>query len=154
MESLNSSDLSQKELLAVARLKTVEECDQFAANLASNTKLVQAATKRSVEIQLLSHTNVNQVVRDVWEVLYAYEEVLFIKHGKRLKANYTRRAIAKHGEIGAVERIVCQRSDDDDGFARLVAAGLPGKTFEAVVVKYPEHFSEQAIAQALGKLIA
>jgi hypothetical protein len=153
MESLNPSDLSHKELLAVARLKTVEECDQFVANVASNPKLVQAATKRSIEIQLASLTNVSQVVRDVWEVLYAYEEVLFIKHGKRLKAAYTRRAIENHGAIGAVERIVSQRSDDDDGFARLVAAGLPGMTFEAVVLRHAEHFSEQAIAQARAKLM-
>ena len=152
MQPLNPPDLTEKEMLAVARLKTVEECEQFSANMASNIKLVQAATRRKIEIELGSHDNVSDVERDVWAVLYSYEEVLFIKHGKRLKAAYTRRAIENHGALGAVEIIVCGRSGDDVGFSRLVAAGLPDMTFEAVVLRHPQHFSAQAIEQAEAKL--
>jgi hypothetical protein len=153
MDSQKQTELSPKEISVVARLKTVDECDQFILNMASNPKLVQAAIKRSIEIRLAAHTQMSQVVRDIWEVLYAYEEVLFIKHGKRLKANYTRRAIKSVGELGAVENIVSQRSDDDDGFARLEAAGLSTLTFEAVVLRHPQHFSAKAREQARSRLM-
>lgn len=135
MKSQHSLDLTDKELAAVSRLKTIDECAQFALNMAANEKLVQAAARRSVEIQVATHANEADVIRDIWAVLYSYEEVLFIKHGKRRKAAYTRRAIDTHGAVGAVELIVCQRSGDDDGFARLSAAGLSDKTFEAVVLR-------------------
>lgn len=151
-ESMSSPDLSPKESLAVARLKTLEECEQFAVNFASNSALVMATRKRAIEINLAAHANESQVSRDVWAVLYAYEEVLYIKHGRRLKANHTRRAIARHGLIRAVENIVTQRVSDDDGFARLVSAGLRGMTFEAVVLKHPGAFSPKAVEQARSKL--
>jgi hypothetical protein len=105
-----------------------------------------------VEIQVATHSTGLAVVQDVWSVVYSYELLLFFKHGKQLKANYTRRSIANHGELAAVERIVCQRDDDDDGFERLSKEGLQDKTFEAVVLRHPEYFSEIAIAQARRKL--
>lgn len=152
MNSQHPQNLTEKELAAVARLKTIDECAQFAANMASNEKLVQAAARRSVEIQVATHSNEADVVRDIWAVLYSYEEVLFLKHGKRLRAAYTRRSIDNHGAVGAVELIVCQREKDDDGFARLSAAGLSDKTFEAIVLKHPQHFSAAAIEHAKFKL--
>jgi len=152
---MNSSallNLSDKEANAVARLKTVDECRQFAVNQKDNIELKKAAARRLVEIQVATHSNESAVVQDVWSVVYSYELLLFSKHGKQLKANHTRRSIASHGELAAVERIVCQRDADDDGFERLSRAGLRDKTFEALVLRHPKCFSETAITQARTKL--
>jgi len=149
---MSSPELSPKESQAVARLKTLEECDQFALNMASNPALVRAASRRAIEISLATHADTSQVTRDVWAVVYAYEEVLHIKHGRRLKAQRTRNAIANHGPIRAVENIVTQRVNEDDGFARLLVVGLAELTFEAVVLKHCSEFSLRAVEQARSKL--
>lgn len=144
--------LSDREANAIARLKTVDECRQFAVNQNENIELKKAVARRLVEIQVATHSNDSAVVQDIWSVVYSYELLLFAKHGKHLKANYTRRSIANHGELAAVDRIVCQRDADDDGFERLSKAGLQDKTFEALVLRHPEYFSETAVAQARAKL--
>jgi hypothetical protein len=152
MNSSSLSNRSDKELQIVARLKTVDECRQFAINQKGNIGLTNAVARRLVEIQVSAHANETTVVQDVWRVVYSYESLLFSKRGKRHKANYTRRSISNHGEITAVERIVCQRAVDDNGFARLSEAGLQDKTFEALVLRHPKCFSETTIEQARTKL--
>lgn len=152
MSTVNPFGLTDKERAAVARLKTVEECAQFAQNMQSRPDLVQAANNRVVELRLESHASDSTVIQDAWSVLYAYEQVLYLKHGKHLQAAHTRRAIDNHGMIGAVEIIVARPEGEDDGFTRLAAAGMPDKTFEALVLRHPEHFSEKAIRFAQEKI--
>jgi hypothetical protein len=52
--------------------------------------------------------------------------------------------IEKHGIIEAVERVV-NRDDVTQGYKYLLEMGLQNYAFEAVVVRYPELFSNQCV---------
>lgn len=152
MNGNNPFELSDKERAAIDRLKTVEECTQFSANMKDHSQLIQAANNRVIEIRLAAHACDSEVMKNAWSVLYAYEQVLYLKHGKHIPAHRTRKAIDRHGMIEAVEIIVSRRELEDDGFSRLIAAGMADKTFEALVMNHPQHFSEKAIRFAQDKI--
>ena len=85
------------------------------------------------------------------EAIYAYEEALFVKHGKRVKATYTRRKMDRDGIIAAIEHAVTQ-SHDPTGYKTLQEMGLEHLTFEAVVMRHPEAFSAEAVEQSEKRL--
>lgn len=144
--------LSPEDGTRVNRLKTPEECEQFAKNVEkSHPHLALAARRRAVALRADGHNPPSPVLRDIWEAVYAYEEVLFQEHGRRLKAGHTRRSITARGPLGAIEEIVKRRSVTD-GFHRMRNAGLFDKTFEAVVLRHPGHFSPTTVESAMSKL--
>ena len=80
----------------VARLATPEECEQYAKNVRErHPELAQQARRRAIELRAAAHGAETEAEADALRVLYAYEEALFVKHGKRVKAAYTRRKIAR-----------------------------------------------------------
>jgi len=145
-------ELTPEDQQRIRRLKSREECAQFAENVRdTHPWLARAARRRAIELQLESHATTSKVLRDIWGAVYAYEEVLFIKHGRRLRAGHTRRSITMRGEVPAIEAIV-KRPNTTDGFERMREAGLFENTFESVVIRNPEHFSAAAVTSAKVKL--
>lgn len=145
-------ELSAEEQKLIDRLKTPQECEQFAKNVESKRPdLVREARRRAVSLRADEHNASSPVLRDIWEAVYAYEEVLYLEHKRRLKAAHTRRSIARRGALEAIEEIV-KRQAVTEGFHRLRNAGLFDKTFEAVVLRHPTEFSEQAVEAAKAKL--
>src|SRR4051812_36657688 len=86
----------------------------------------------------------NDIEREALEAVYAYEEALSAKNGKRTSASRTWRMIAKRGIIGTLEEIVTRRSETA-GYRVLVEMGLEDMAFEAVVTRHPEAFSRDAV---------
>lgn len=82
--------------------------------------------------------------REALEAVYAYEEVLSLKNGKKTRAGRTWQMIERHGIIGAVERAV-NRPTETQGYTALVEMGLEDYAFENVILRYPDLFSEQAV---------
>ncbi|MGC2966080.1 hypothetical protein [Paraburkholderia aspalathi] len=145
-------ELSVEEQKLIDRLKTPQECEQFAKNVESKRPdLVREARRRAVSLRADEHNASSPVLRDIWEAVYAYEEVLYLEHKRRLKAAHTRRSIARRGALEAIEEIV-KRKAVTEGFHRLRNAGLFDKTFESVVLRHPTKFSEQAVEAAKAKL--
>ena len=145
-------ELSAEEQKLIDRLKTPQECEQFAKNVESKRPdLVGEARRRAVSLRADEHNASSPVLRDIWESVYAYEEVLYLEHKRRLKAAHTRRSIARRGALEAIEEIVKRRAVTE-GFHRLRNAGLFDKSFEAVVLRHPTEFSEQAVETARAKL--
>jgi hypothetical protein len=98
-------------------------------------------------------TNSEQVARELYLVLDAHETVLREKHGRRVPAHYTRRAIANRGgDIIAAADYSVSRGHDTGGFLGLVERFGPDMTFEAVVLKYQDHFTPKAVARATKRL--
>lgn len=54
--------------------------------------------------------------------------------------------IDRHGIIEAVERLV-KRQEDTAGYTALVSMSLSEYSFEAVVLRHPDQFSDEAIKQ-------
>lgn len=81
----------------------------------------------------------------------SYEQTLLQKHGKRQPAAYTWRMLKEHGIVAGVERVVT-RDAETQGYRALVGLGLQDFAFEAVVVRYPNIFSPQAVAHSASRL--
>ncbi|MFL9987319.1 hypothetical protein [Paraburkholderia sediminicola] len=144
-------NLSPEDRKRISYLKTRDDCMQFAKNVGvRHPHLVRAARQRSVEVQVNSLNLDSAMRRDIWSVVYAQEEALFVKHGKRLRAGNTRKVITNRGELGAVAFAV--QRPGGTGFELLHSLGLGDHTFEAVVLRHSEHFSSGIVEAARRKL--
>lgn len=91
------------------------------------------------------------VVADFWVAIAAVEELLFIKHGRRLKAQRTRNKVQKVGEMQCLIDWV-MRPTETEGFHMLVDAGLVDLTGEAIVVKHANSFDPDVVFAAEARL--
>ena len=137
----------------VSKLKTPEECAVFAKNVAERGRpdLALAARKRAVQIRAATYGAKNEVELECLEAVYAYEEVLSARAGRRQTASRTWPMIREHGVIGAVERVV-KRKAETVGYTALVEMGLGDYAFEAVILRHPSFFSAEAVARSRERL--
>jgi hypothetical protein len=137
----------------VSRLTTPKDCETFAANALKlgAPHLAAEARQKAVQLRAEAHGAKTAVERECLEAVYAYEEVLSARAGKRVRANRTWPMIRAHGILPAVERIVLQRAESL-GYTALIEMGLKDFAFEAVILRYPEHFSAEAVARSRERL--
>jgi hypothetical protein len=137
----------------VAKLKTPEECVIFEQNATrlGHCDLAVSARKRAVELRAEKHGAKTNAERECLEAVYAYEEVLTAKNGKRTRASRTWPMIARHGILGAVERAV-NRPDETVGYTSPREMGLEEYAFESVVVRYPSQFSPEAVSRSEARI--
>lgn len=130
----------------VSKLKTPEECAILEKNAAERDRpdIALAARKRQVELRALQHEADTDIERECLEAVCAYEQSLSVIKGKKTRASRTWSMIKRNGIIPAVERAV-NRKDEVTGYTVLVDMGLQEYAFEAVILKYPEHFSPEAV---------
>ena len=137
----------------VARLKTPEECERFAKNALERGRrdLADEARKRAVELRAEAYGAKSQAERECLEAIYAYEEVLTAKNGRRTRASRTWQMIERHGILGAVERAV-NREAETAGYTALLKMGLQDYAFEAVVVRHPELFTPETVQRSQNRV--
>ena len=131
----------------VARLKTAEDCETIATNARAlgRPDLADAARRRAVELRAEAHGATTDVERECLQAVYAYQEV------RRRPATRTWQMIKRLGILPAVERIVTKRKESL-GYISLVKIGLKDMAFEAVVLRHPDKFSEDAITRSRERL--
>jgi hypothetical protein len=76
-----------------------------------------------------------------------------VKNGRRTAASRTWPVIRRDGVIKAVDAIV-QRNAESAGYALLVKMGLGDYAFEAVVLRHPDRFTAEAVAQSRARAAA
>ncbi|MER2511515.1 MAG: hypothetical protein ABTQ25_03680 [Nitrosomonas ureae] len=137
----------------IAKLKTPEECAVFAKNVTDrgHPELALAAKKRAIQLRAETFGATSEVERECIEAVYAYEEVLSAKRGRRQRAARTWPMIKEYGVIEAVERVV-KRKDDASGYKALVEMGLDEYAFEAVILRHPSAFSAEAITRSKDRM--
>ena len=137
----------------IAKLKTPEECEQFAINVEArgNRELALCARRRAVELRALQHNANSAAEREALEAVYAYEGVLSRNGRKKIRASRTWQMIKQHGIIGAVEQVV-SRPRETKGYIALVEMGMEDMAFEAVVLRHPEVFSSEAVKRSRDRL--
>ncbi len=125
----------------------------FAKNVIERGRpdLALEARKRAVQLRSESFGTTSEVERECIEAVYAYEEVLSAKAGRRQSASRTWPMIERHGVIEAVERVV-KRKTDALGYTSLVKMGLEEYAFEAVILRHPSAFSAEAVARSKERL--
>ncbi len=142
----------------IARLKTPEECEQFARNVEARGKRALAIAARRKALMLKAEQCASifgaktPAEYDALESLFAYEDALRLEHeGRNVKAGYTRRMFRERGIIEAVNRVVSDRKESA-GYTTLVEMGMKDKLFEAVVLRHPEVFSAVAVERSRERL--
>ena len=137
----------------ITKLKTPEECEQFAVNVETRglKELAIAARKRAVELRAAAHNAKTPAEREALEAVYAYERVLWNTRGKKVRASRTWQMIERRGLLPAVERLV-RRDAESAGFKALADMDMLDKAFEAVVLRYPEAFSRDAVERSRERL--
>ena len=136
----------------IQKLKTPAECKQLEKNVISrDPDLAQKARRRAVELRAITHGTTRAVELELLKALYAYEEVLTKRNNRTTRASRTWQMINRVGIIGAAEKAV-NRNIEPAGYRVLVEMGLQDLTFEAVIVRFPEEFSKEAVTRAKARL--
>ncbi len=136
----------------VRRLNTPEECEQFIKNVQKKwPNLAQEARRKAVELRAAAHGAQTAAERELLQAVYAYEEVLSAKRGRKTRATRTWQMIKRLGIINAAEKIV-NRKKETTGYTTLIEMNMQDFAFEAVILRYPNLFSSATIAQAKARL--
>lgn len=137
----------------VAKLKTPAECECFAKNARERDRpdLADEARKRAVALRAEAYGTTSNAERQCLKAIYAYEEVLTARNGRKTKASRTWQMLKRYGILGAVERAV-NRPEEAVGYTALLEMGLQEYAFEAVVVHYPDLFSSEAVQRSRARL--
>ena len=137
----------------VARLTTVEQCHVFAENATEKgvPHLADQARKRAIQIRAKAFGAVSDVERACLEAVFAYEEVLSVQKGTRVRAGRTWPMLNKKGILPGVEHIVSKRSESV-GYSVLVDMGMAEFAFEAVILRFPSSFSSEVVDRARARL--
>ena len=133
-------------------LKTYQECEEFALRVQQRSPdLAALARHKAVELRAAGHGAKTAIEREVLQAVYAYEEALSVKRGRRTRASRTWQMIERHGILAAAERAV-NRPKETEGYAVLVELGLQDFLFEAVILRHPDAFSAEAVARSKERL--
>ena len=137
----------------IKRIKTPEDCEKFARNAIERDRpdLAVEAGRRAIELRAEKQGAQSAAEKEALQAVYAYEEVLTKKNGRRTRASRTWQMIKRRGIIEAMERAV-NRSAETQGYTALVEMGLEEFAFEAVILRYPELFSKEAVAKSEERL--
>ena len=130
----------------VKKIDTPKKCGIFAKNCIERGRedLAIQAKQRAVQLRAEAYGAKSDAEKEALAAIYAYEEVLSARNGKKTRAGRTWQMIGRHGIIGAVERAV-NRPVETRGYTALVEMGLEDYAFEAVIVRYPTLFSNEAV---------
>ena len=139
----------------VAKLKSPEDCERFIRNAIQlgRPDLAEQARRRAVELRAAAEGAATDVERECLQAVYAYEQVLRRRSGKNIRANRTWQMIKRHGIKEAVERAV-NRPTETAGYQALAEMGLQDFAFEAVILRHPNEFSEEAVERATDRMAA
>ena len=131
---------------ALERLKTqdnIEVVRQVMLNAKDRSKIVyKEAFRRLVELSSVDSSS--EVSSACWRMVHTIEELRRESGRKVWRMNRLRPYIEEHGERAALEYCASNRTD---GFQEVLDFGLPEFTAEAIVLGYPEEFSDPLLVE-------
>jgi hypothetical protein len=137
----------------IARLRTPQDAITLAKNARrlGHLELEAEALQRAHELKATEDGYTSPAQLAIATALYAYEEQQSRLKGRTFRANRTRQMLAKHGALAAAERMVLHRQPSK-GYEVLEEAGLQELSFEAIIDRFPDEFSIDAVEAARARL--
>lgn len=137
----------------VMNLKNPDQCEIFSRNATNLDRpdLAEQARLRAVQLRAEDYGAETEAENEALQAVFAYEEVLSKKNGKRTRASRTWQMIKRHGILQGVERVV-NREAEIRGYKSLVEMGLKDYAFEAVILRHPDLFSEDVVKTSEKRL--
>ena len=131
----------------VSVLKTQEKCRivMERAKEKGDDDFYAKVFRRSCEIVGSEHDDPDDpLIREFWETLAAYEQLLTEKNGRKTPATRTRQKIKNKGVYQSLVEWT-RGKIETNGFTLLVEKGLPEYTGEYLVVKYGDRFPPDVV---------
>ena len=138
----------------VSNLRTQEEC-RIVMERAKKEGLdafYGKVFRRYCEIVGTEHDDPDDpLIREFWETLAAYEQLLTERNGKTTPAHRTRQKIRNKGVYQSLVEWTSGKIETN-GFTLLVEKGLPEYTGEYLVVKYSDRFPSDVVSLGRKRL--
>lgn len=138
----------------VSKLKTIEECRTVMerAKKQGKTDIYKIVFHRLCQLHgTLNEDPDDSLIKEFWETLGAYEQLLSEKNGRNTSASRTRQKIKNKGVIQSLIDWTKSKSETP-GFIQLINEGMPQYTGEYIVVKYASRFPPDVVQSAKARL--
>jgi len=146
--------MSPAEQAALARIPEIDAPDRLRALIANAQRMGSAAVEEAAFARLVAvqpEAEPGSFEHDVWQSIYALEELLREERGRTTLLSRTRQKIAKDGEAVTVADLTL-KPDPSDGFYMLVERGRLDLLFEAVALRHPARFEPQVLDAARARI--
>jgi len=140
----------------VTKLKTPEDCRTVMQRARDQNlpDVYNAIFRRFCELVGTENDDPSDpLVRDFYETLAAYEQLLTEKNGRTTAASRTRQKIDNKGVHQSLSEWT-RGKVETNGFKLLVEKGLPEYTGEYLVLRYAARFPKDVVALAQNRLTA
>ena len=148
------NEVTKAERAALENVERLDEPDKLKAVIRNarmkGSKIVEAAAFRRLCL-IQPEASPGTVEHDVWQAIFALEEMLSMESSKTKRLSRTRQKIAKHGEAKTAADLTL-RAKPSDGFHMLVERGHPELLFEVVVLRHPKTFDNDVRDAARSRL--
>ena len=140
------TEAEDRALQQIAKQTDAKRLRQQAENARGKSELVErAAIRRLAEIA--STHKAGTVEYEIWAMINTIEELRRVAGAaSRMKV---RTKITKAGEIAALDAAA---TTETEGMAEIIAFGAPELTAEAIVLRFPQHFTIQAQSASRTRL--
>ncbi|WP_146259531.1 hypothetical protein [Palleronia aestuarii] len=123
------------------------------ANRENAVEVEDAARRRLIEVRATKDIDDlnDPVVLDFWKSISALERELSEERGKTIRLSRTRQKINRVGVEKTIADLALQ-TQPSEGYNLLKARGMLDLSAEAVILRFPERFSEEVLAAARQRL--
>ena len=129
----------------VMRIKDPELCYVFAKNAIRNghPELALQVHRRAVDLRTEQHGTTGELEFAAVRAIYAYEEALSVRKGKRTRATGTWQMVRRNGVLEALAKRLTSGGGQDVEQV-LKELGMEDYSFEAVRDAFPDAFCQMA----------
>jgi hypothetical protein len=142
------TEAEDRALQQIAKQTDAKRLRQQAENARGKSELVERAALRRL-VEIASTHKAGTVEYECWAMINTIEELRRAAGRKASRMNRMRPKISKDGEIAALE--YCALTETE-GFAEIIDYRMPELTAEAIVLRFPQHFTIQAQSASRKRL--
>lgn len=132
------SDHIKKMIEFVATCGDAKKLRQIAKNADEKGAAELAQAARLKLYSILPGEEPGTIEQDVWQSIFALEDVLKQERGKTIMLSRTRQKIGRQGVVRCVADLVL--GPPSDGFRMLLDRRMLQLSFEAIALRFPGHF--------------
>ena len=155
-KALTDKEVAARDEAALARVAGMDDPDKL-RNLIANAERMGVLPVRDAAFRRLAlvqtEAEPGSIEHDLWQTIYAFEQLLREERGKAVRLTKTRMRLTKAGPVKALSDFAATTTEMR-GFDTLVARGLSDMTGEAVILRHPDDFDEDTRAAATERLQA